>query len=70
MRIGQNPKYGSSTTLPGKTINKLTERPTLKLGTWNVRSMMGGYSENLQEIDDSRDSLISLLSSSLYMALL
>ena len=34
------------------------KRPTLKLGTWNVRTMMTGHSDNLQEIEDSRKTAV------------
>ena len=32
---------------------KLEKRPALKLGTWNVRTMLTGISEDLQDASDS-----------------
>ena len=32
--------------------------PTLKLGTWNVRTMPPGFSDDLQEVDDARKTAV------------
>ena len=37
---------------------KLEKRPALKLGTWNVRTMLTGISENLQDVSDSRKTAV------------
>ena len=39
--------------------NKRTkQRPALKLGSWNVRTMLSGLSEDLQDIDDARKTAV------------
>ena len=32
--------------------------PALKLGTWNVRTMTPGFSDNLQEVNDARKTVV------------
>ena len=32
--------------------------PTMKLGTWNVRTMTPGFSDNLQEVNDARKTAV------------
>ena len=34
------------------------KRPALKLGSWNVRTMLTGLSENLQDISDTRKTAV------------
>ena len=40
---------------PASSVNK---RPALKLGTWNVRTMLTGISDDLRSIDDLRKTAI------------
>ena len=42
---------------PGNKGKKI-KRPPLKRGTWNVRTMMTGISENLLDINDSRKTAV------------
>ena len=44
-------------TTPG-IRNTNTKRPSLKLGTWNVRTMLTGISDDLQSIDDLRKTAV------------
>ena len=44
---------------PGKNQRNLKNRcPVLKLGSWNVRTMTPGYSEDLQDINDARKTAV------------
>lgn len=43
----------SEKSAASKTKHK-QKRPTLTLGTWNVRAMMTGLTENLRDIDNAR----------------
>ena len=53
-------------TTPDKRIviiapNKTKEKhkvPALKLGTWNVRTMTTGLSDNLQQVSDARKTAV------------
>ena len=40
---------------PNKTKHKV---PALKLGTWNVRTMIPGLSDNLQQVSDARKTAV------------
>ena len=43
---------------PGNHTRNHQKRPVLKLGCWNVRTMMTGLSASLQEIKDSRKTTV------------
>ena len=45
------------TIAPGNKM-KQKKRPALKLGCWNVRTMLTGLSENLRQINDSRKTAV------------
>ena len=38
--------------------NRKMKTPALKLGTWNVRTMTPGFSDNLQEVNDARKTAV------------
>ena len=38
--------------------NRKMKTPALKLGTWNVRTMTQGFSDNLQEVHDARKTAV------------
>ena len=38
--------------------SKHTKRPSLKLGTWNVRTMLSGISDDLRSINDLRKTAV------------
>ena len=38
--------------------NRKMKTPALKLGTWNVRTMKPGFSDDLQEINDARKAAV------------
>ena len=48
--------------VPPSTVHQATEKkmktPALKLGTWNVRTMTPGFSDNLQEVNDARKTAV------------
>ena len=49
----------SSSQLPHQARKQKTRtRTALKLGCWNVRTMLAGLSENLQDISDSRKTAV------------
>ena len=43
---------------PGSKRKTKQKRPALKLGCWNVRTMMTGLSENLKDISDARKTAV------------
>ena len=43
---------------PATTSSKPSKRPALKLGTWNVRTMLTGISDNLGSINDLRKTAV------------
>ena len=38
--------------------NRKIKTPTLKLGTWNIRTMTPGFSDDLQEVNDARKTAV------------
>ena len=58
MGIRNNPKCSQPAASAPGNKQKTEKRPTLKLGTWNVRSMLTGISENLQDVSDSRNTAV------------
>ena len=58
-RLGEHPTSRSSSTAPGNNKRKtLKKRPALKLGCWNVQTMMPGLSQDLQDISDARKTAV------------
>ena len=56
---GARPKAETLDVLTTPGIRKTnTKRPSLKLGTWNVRTMLTGISDDLQSIDDLRKTAV------------
>ena len=58
-RLGEHLTSRSSTTAPGNNKRKmLKKRPALKLGCWNVWTMMPSLSQDLQNISDGRKTAV------------
>jgi len=48
----------TATIAPGNNKKTQQKRPALKLRSWNVRTMLTGLSENLQDISDTRKTAV------------
>ena len=58
-RLGEHPTSRSSTTTPGNNKRKMSKkRPALKLGCWNVWTIMPSLSQDLQDISDARKTAV------------
>ena len=58
-RLGEHLTSRSSTTAPGNNKRKMSKkRPALKLGCWNVQTMMPSLSPDLQDISDARKTAV------------
>ena len=58
-RLGEHPTSRLSTTAPGNNKRKmLKKRPALKLGCWNVWTIMPSLSQDLQDISDARKTAV------------
>ena len=56
--LGEHPTSRSSTTALGNNKRSSKKRPALKLGCWNVETMMPGFSQDLQDISDARKTAV------------
>ena len=52
------PEKQTGTMAPGNHKQNYQKNPVLKLGCWNVRTMMTGLSTSLQDIKDSRKTAV------------
>ena len=58
-RLGEHPTSRLSTTAPGNNKRKMSKkRPALKLGCWNVWTMMPSLYEDLQDISNTRKTAV------------
>ena len=58
-RSGEHLTSISSTTTPGNNKRKMSKkRPALKLGCWNVQTMMPSLSQDLQDISNARKTAV------------
>ena len=58
-RLGEHPTSRLSTTTPGNNKRKMSKkRPALKLGCWNVQTMVPGLSQDLQDISNARKTVV------------
>ena len=56
---GARPKAEKLVSIRAPAITRsLQKRPTLKLGTWNVRTMLTGISDDLRSMDDLRKTAV------------
>ena len=59
MEIRKHPTSSLSTPAPGNNKRKMSKkRPALKLGCWNVWTMMPGLSQDLQDISNARKTAV------------